>query len=172
MQTSEIDLTQFKPDIFNLWHHRWFLLTCGNFEEGHFNTMTVSWGSFGIMWNKPFAQVVVRPTRFTYEFMEKYNQFTLSSFPEKYRKALNLLGSKSGRGVDKIKISGLNPVASNKVKSPVFAEADLTLECRKIYWNDLNPANFLSPQIGEHYSKNDHHREYFGEIVSLTDKRE
>lgn len=172
MQVSKIDLNDFTPDIFNLWNNRWFLLTCGDYKKGDFNTMTVSWGSFGIMWNKPFAQVVVRPTRYTYEFMEKYDNFTLSSFSEKHRKELSFLGSKSGRAVDKIKISGLKPIASEKVSSPVFAEADLTIECRKIYWHDFKPENFLSPEIITHYKHEDFHREYFGEIINLNDSRQ
>ncbi len=70
--------------------------------------MTVAWGYFGIMWNKPMAVVVVRPTRFTFEFMEKYDTFTLTAFDKKFKKDLNLLGTKSGRDGDKIAETGSN----------------------------------------------------------------
>ena len=64
----------------HLWNKQWLLLTAGDFEAGRFNSMTIGWGSLGTMWGRPFAQVVVRPTRYTYEFMEKYDSFTVRVF--------------------------------------------------------------------------------------------
>jgi flavin reductase (DIM6/NTAB) family NADH-FMN oxidoreductase RutF len=49
------------------------VLTAGNPEE--FNMMTVAWGSIGRMWSKPFAQIVVRPQRYTRQFLEKSDSF-------------------------------------------------------------------------------------------------
>jgi flavin reductase (DIM6/NTAB) family NADH-FMN oxidoreductase RutF len=121
----------------------------------------------GIMWNRPFVQVVVRPTRYTYSFTEEFDSFTLCAFSEEYREALNILGSKSGRDGDKIAASGLTPVASRCIPAPAFAEAELTLECRKIYWDDLEPKRFLDPAIERNYSKNDYHRVYFGQILRI-----
>ncbi|OQX83491.1 hypothetical protein B6D60_10405 [candidate division KSB1 bacterium 4484_87] len=132
-----------------------------------YNTMTVAWGSFGVMWNKPFAHVVVRPTRFTFEFMEKFDTFTLTGFPEKFRDALTLLGTKSGRDGDKISEAGLTPIAATKVAAPAFAEADLVVECRKIYWQDFDPGHFQDKSIDENYPLKDYHRIYFGEIISI-----
>jgi flavin reductase (DIM6/NTAB) family NADH-FMN oxidoreductase RutF len=129
--------------------------------------MTVSWGSLGTMWNKPFAMVVVRPTRYTYQLMEKYETFTLCAFPEQHRKALSLLGSKSGRDGDKIAESGLTPEAATIVAAPCFAEAELVLECRKIYWDDYDPTHFLDPAINRMY-RNDYHRIYFGQVLAIT----
>jgi flavin reductase (DIM6/NTAB) family NADH-FMN oxidoreductase RutF len=143
------------------------LLTSGDFAAGHFNTMTVGWGSLGVMWRRPFAQVVVRPTRYTYEFMEQYDTFTLSAFAETYRQALQLLGTKSGRDGDKIAEAGITPIASTLVPAPGFAEADLVIECRKMYWQDMAPAQFLDPAIENHYAKKDYHRIYFGEVVTI-----
>jgi flavin reductase (DIM6/NTAB) family NADH-FMN oxidoreductase RutF len=143
------------------------LLTSGDFAAGRFNTMTVGWGSLGVMWGRPFVQVVVRPTRYTYGFMEQYDTFTLCAFPEAYRQALQLLGTKSGRDGDKIAEAGLTPVASTQVAAPGFAEADLIVECRKMYWQDMDPAHFLDPTIDNHYAKKDYHRVYFGEVVAI-----
>ncbi len=151
----------------DLWHNQALLLTAGDFAAGHFNTMTVGWGSFGAIWGKPFAQVVVRPTRYTYGFMEQHPTFTLCAFPESYDDAVQLLGTKSGRDGDKIAEAGLTPVAASVVAAPAFAEAELVIECRKIYWQDLDPAHFLDPQIQSHYPKRDYHRVYFGEIVAI-----
>ena len=124
MGFHEVKIDYYKTDIFELWNNRWFLLTSGDFNSGQYNTMTVSWGSFGIMWNKPFAQVVVRPTRYTYEFTEKFDTFTLCSFSEKYRRALNILGSKSGRTVDKIKIRP-SPTCYPCCSDPLFIVGEL-----------------------------------------------
>jgi flavin reductase (DIM6/NTAB) family NADH-FMN oxidoreductase RutF len=92
--------------------------------------MTVAWGSMGVMWGKPFAQVVVRPVRYTFEFMEQYDSFTLCAFPAEYRQTLLMLGTKSGRDGDKIAESGLTPVVSANVAAPGFAEAELIVELR------------------------------------------
>ena len=75
------------------------LLTAG--EKGNYNTMTVSWGMLGELWGKDMVTVFVRPQRYTYEFMEKYDNFTLSFFGSEYRRALSFCGSKSGRDFDK-----------------------------------------------------------------------
>jgi flavin reductase (DIM6/NTAB) family NADH-FMN oxidoreductase RutF len=167
MVRHDISIKDFDTKIFHAWDKKWFLLTSGDFTKNDYNSMTVAWGSFGVMWNKPFAQVVVRPTRYTYEFMEKYDSFTLTAFPADYKKALQLLGSKSGRDGDKIAESGLTPIASQKIAAPVFEEAHLILECQKIYWQDFDPSNFIDPGIEKNYPKKDYHRIYFGEIVTI-----
>jgi len=153
---------------FHIWNDGWFLLSAGDFAKRDFNTMTVSWGSFGTMWNWPYAQVVVRPTRHTFGFMERHATFTLSAFPPSYRETLRFLGTKSGRDGDKIAEAGLTPMASTRVAAPSFAEADLVVECRKLYWHDIDPTHFLDPAIEENYPARDYHRAYFGEIVVVT----
>ena len=152
----------------HVWAEQWFLLSAGDYAKGEFNTMTVAWGSFGTMWSRPFAQIAVRPSRHTFGFLKRYDSFTLSAFPNKHRKALKLLGTKSGRDGDKIAEAGLTPMASTRVASPCFAEADLVLECRKLYWQDLDPGHFLDPAIEEIYSGKDYHRVYFGKIVAVS----
>jgi flavin reductase (DIM6/NTAB) family NADH-FMN oxidoreductase RutF len=165
---SSINDWMIKPH--DLWNNQWLLLTSGDYAGGHFNTMTVAWGSFGTMWKKPFAQIVVRPSRYTWEFTEKYDTFTLCAFPERYRPALQLLGSKSGRDSDKIAQSGLTPIASDKVAAPGFDEAELIVECRKIYYDDFKPQNFISDDIEKQYPLKDYHRLYFGEIETIREK--
>jgi len=152
---------------FHLWAERWFLLAAGDFAAGDYNAMTVSWGSLGTMWGRPFVQIVVRPTRHTFGFLERHDTFTLSAFDERYRDALNLLGSRSGREGDKIAAAGLTPAASAHVAAPSFAEADLVLECRKIYWQDFEPRRFLDPSIARLYEAQDYHRAWFGEILAV-----
>jgi flavin reductase (DIM6/NTAB) family NADH-FMN oxidoreductase RutF len=81
---------------------------------------------------------------------------------------LNFLGKKSGRDMDKIKESGLTPQSAKIIASPVFEEAILQIECKKIYWGDLNPQNFIANYIRPLYPINDYHRMYFGEIVHIS----
>lgn len=167
MTRHPIPIARFMVKPHHLWSTQHLLLTSGDFAEGRFNAMTVGWGSVGVMWGKPFVQVVVRPTRYTYEFMERYDTFTVCAFPREHSPALDLLGSKSGRDGNKVAESGLTPTASTKVAAPSYREAELTLECRKIYWDDMERSHFLDPHIEENYSRLDYHRIYYGEIVAV-----
>ena len=168
MDRKGIDVSNLLVRAHQLWADQWMLLTGGDFTQDRFNCMTVAWGSLGTMWGKPFVQVVVRHSRYTLEFMEGYDTFTLSAFPNEQRKALQLLGSRSGRDGDKIAESGLTPTAATVVAAPCYAEAELVIESRKIYWQDMDAANFLDPKIEKNYPKKDYHRIYFGEIVAVT----
>jgi flavin reductase (DIM6/NTAB) family NADH-FMN oxidoreductase RutF len=154
-----------------LWSEQWMLLTAGDFPSKKFNTMAVGWGALGTMWGKPFAHVVVRPTRYTHEFMERYDAFTLCAFPEKYRKAVQLLGSKSGRDSDKIAESGLTPIASAKIAAPGFAEAELIMECRRIYRGQVDPRGFADKELDKNYPQKDYHTIYYGEILAVFGDR-
>jgi flavin reductase (DIM6/NTAB) family NADH-FMN oxidoreductase RutF len=172
MSREKIAIESLQVRSHNLWAGQWLLLSSGDFSAGRYNTMTVAWGSLGTMWGKPFAQVVVRPSRYTYEFMEQYDTFTLCCFAETHKKALSLLGSRSGRDGDKIRASGLTPSAPVTVSAPVFEEAELVIECRKIYWEDFDPARFLVPEIEQSYPNHtDYHRAYFGEILHVEGER-
>ncbi len=173
LHTITLDRFKFDPMIIK---NRWLLLAAGDFKPDKaadalkpktYNAMTISWGSVGQIWNKLFFQVVVRPSRYTYELMEKCDGFTLSVLPGTLKPALNLLGSKSGRDGDKIAASGLHPIASRLVSAPSFQEAELVVECKKIYWQDIDPKHFLDSGIEEHYPKKDYHRVYFGEILAV-----
>lgn len=162
----EIKNLQIKPHY--LFHHQWVLLTAGDFSMKDFNTMTIGWGAIGTMWSRPFAFVAVRFSRYTFTFMEKHDTFTLTAFPEEYHQALSLLGTKSGRDGDKIAESGLTPIAANVVAAPAFEEAEIVVECKKIYANDLNPAHFIDEDIYRHYPNRDFHRIYYGEILHAS----
>jgi len=155
----------FKP-IAN-WNGQGMLLTSGDFNTAHFNAMTVGWGSLGVMWGLPFVQVVVRPVRYTFQFIEKYDTFTVCAFSETYAPALHLLGNKSGRDGDKISESGLTPIPSLKVAAPGYEQAALILECKKLFWEDMDKEKFLDPRLEKKYPSKDYHRMYYGEILSI-----
>jgi flavin reductase (DIM6/NTAB) family NADH-FMN oxidoreductase RutF len=171
MERYPIPFEKFVVKVHARWAEQGLLLTAGDFFEGRFNTMTVGWGSFGTMWGKPFVQVVVRPTRYTYEFMTTYDTFTLCGFPKKYQRIMELLGTKSGRDGDKIAEARITPIAASQVAAPGFAEAELIVECRKMYWDDFDPKHFLNPAIENNYPLKDYHRMYFGEIVAISGER-
>ena len=162
-----IDPYHIDESVFRLLDKDWMLITAG--VTGHFNTMTASWGGFGILWNQPVAFIFVRPPRYTFRFLEEYNGFTLCFFNEEYRDVLNFCGSKSGRDTDKMGNSGLSPheTASGNI---YFKEARLVIECQKIYYQDLQPGNFLNPVIESNYPKKDYHRMYIGRIEKILIK--
>jgi flavin reductase (DIM6/NTAB) family NADH-FMN oxidoreductase RutF len=159
-------------NTFKLINEDWMLITAGHIKSSEtFNTMTASWGGLGILWRKKVAFSFVRPTRHTYKFMEKSDSYTLSFFDEKYRKALTICGSLSGKDLDKVSKAGLTPLEMPQ-DSVTFNEARMVLVCRKLYFQDLDPHHFLDPSIDENYPKKDYHRMYIGEITSAYIKQD
>ncbi len=157
---------QLTDNPFKLIGADWMLITAGTKQS--FNTMTASWGGMGVLWQKQVTFCFVRPTRYTYEFMERSENFTLSFFEERYRKALNFCGSHSGRDTDKVKETGLTP--AGKDGFVYFDEARLVLACKKLYFQDFNPGHFLEQRIHDLYPAKDYHRMYVGEIISCLKK--
>jgi flavin reductase (DIM6/NTAB) family NADH-FMN oxidoreductase RutF len=156
-------------NLFSLLDDDWMLITGGNL--GSFNTMTASWGGFGILWNKPVAFVFIRPQRYTLGFMEKHEYFTLSVFGEEYRDILNICGSVSGRDTDKIAETGLTPVETEN-KGVFFQQANLYMECRKLYRDRITPGNFIMQEVNrKHYKNNDHHYMFIAEITTCMSKQ-
>lgn len=162
MSFKEIDIKELEFSPFEKIGKQWMLITAGNKES--FNTMTASWGGLGVLWNKNVAFTFIRPSRFTFEFCEREEFFTLTFFPEKYRKALSFCGSKSGRDFDKCKETGLTPVFD--AEAPYFEEAELTLVCKKLYAQDMDKACVADSAVNANYGENEPmHKMYVGEIV-------
>jgi flavin reductase (DIM6/NTAB) family NADH-FMN oxidoreductase RutF len=163
-----IDPVRLRLTAVGAWKERGGLLAAGDFASGSFNFMTVGWGSVGYFWRRPLAMIMVRPSRYTYEFVEKYPDFTLNLLPAEYARQVAWCGAHSGRTEDKAKATGLTPTASRSVAAPCFAEAELVLECRKAYWAELEPAHFLADFIESNYPAKDYHRLYLGEILAAS----
>lgn len=162
---EEIDPKSLPDNIFGLLDDEWMLVTAGT--EQSFNTMTASWGGFGILWQKPIAIIFIRPHRYTYSFVENNDRFTLTFFPDKYRSILNYCGQNSGKDVDKVKESGLT---TYKLKSGSisFEEAKIIIECKKMYADDLKPEKFIKRDIlQQHYPAKDYHKMFIGEIEHI-----
>ena len=148
------------------------LLTAGTADRC--NTMTIGWCQLGRMWNTRSCTVCVRPERYTYQFMEEQEYFTVSVLPAEQKSAMALCGTKSGRDMDKIKECGLT-VRTGEHGAPFFEEAELVLVCRKLYVQDMDPACVLPagekvilPYYG---AKGGWHRVYTGEIVEAWSAR-
>ena len=128
------DWKQVKPEeltsnTFELIGKDWMLVTANS--NGKVNTMTASWGGLGIMWGKPVAFVVIRPQRYTKEFVDNASTFSLTFFSKEYKKQLSYLGSVSGRDEDKITNSGLTLESADS--TPYFAEGKLVLKLKKLF---------------------------------------
>ena len=155
-----------KENAFELIGKEWMLITAGNKE--HCNMMTASWGGIGWLWNKPVAFVFVRPERATYPLIEENEYLTLSflGHSEAMRKVYNFCGSKSGRDYDKAKETGLTAEATEN-GCVTFSQARLTLECRKLYKDNLKPEGFIDKSLTQWYggAKGGYHDVYVLEIT-------
>lgn len=158
----EIETDFIKENIFKLIRNDWMLITAGVMDD--YNTMTASWGGFGVLWHKDICFCFIRPRRFTFKFMEKYDNFTLSFFDKNYRGALSFCGMKSGRDVDKTERTDLTPLEGTG-GSVYFKEARMVIECKKIYYQDVIPENLLDDELKKHYPEKNYHRMYVGEII-------
>lgn len=153
-------------DVFKLIGKDWMLVTAGNADC--YNTMTASWGGFGWLWNRPVAFVFIRPERYTHDFIEANERMTLSFYDEQYRQALQLCGSKSGRDIDKAAEAGLTPVPTES-GSMTFAQARLTVECRKIFKTEMTDESILEKSVLERWYSNGEglHTVYIVEIENV-----
>lgn len=159
---KQTDIKALKESAVSLFDDKWALITAGNKES--YNTMTASWGAMGELWNKDVCFIFIRPQRYTYEFTEREEFFTVSFFPEDYKKALAFCGRNSGRDCDKAKETGLTPKEIGS--SMTFEESEIVLLCKKLYIQDISPDGFIDETIdGSCYPQKDYHRMYVGEIV-------
>lgn len=143
----------------------WMLITAGT---DSYNTMTASWGQMGSLWGhgggRQVVTIYVRPTRYTKEFVENNEYFSLSFFDEEYRKDLSYLGTVSGRDEDKVSKTKLTPCINEK--ATYFNEAKLVLICRKLYKQDIQEECYIDKDIiDDNYPLRDFHTMYIGEIV-------
>ncbi len=164
----EIDPLELEGNIFREIGKDWMLISAGN--EQAFNTMTASWGGMGVLWNANVTFAFVRPSRYTYGFLEKEKYYSLSFPGAAGRRALQICGSKSGRDTDKTAEAGLTPLFD--AQAPYFAEAEYSLVCRKLYYQDLDTAHCLDPTLMSSYKDGDVHRMYVGEIVKILKRVE
>lgn len=146
---------------------QWMLIGAG--EEGKANSMIGSWGFLGEMWGKDMAVCVVRPQRFTYEFIEKADTYALSFLTDQYAREKKIFGTQSGRDINKLGGGLLTPAF--KHGALYYEEAELVIFCRKVYVHDYREEEFLDKSLVEScYGKKDFHRVYYGEILEVISR--
>lgn len=150
-------------NITRLFAKDWALITAGNEQAA--NTMVGGWGGAGYMWKKPVVSCVIRPQRYTFEFVEREDRLTLCFLPEEYRAALTLCGKESGRDMDKFAAAGLTPAFYEGV--PFVAESRLVIVGRKLYADDLKKECFIDKGPLRYYEAGDFHRVYICEVEKI-----
>lgn len=167
MNFRELEAIKLQESTFKLIGTDWMLIT--GEKNGKINTMTASWGGLGIMWGKEVAFIVVRPQRYTKEFIDNDGYFTLTFFDEKYKKELKYLGTVSGRDEDKVTKSMLT--VSYIENNPYFEEGKLVLSCKKLYSQCLTADNFEDKTLlSKWYPNEDYHEMYIAEINKILIK--
>ncbi len=160
---------ELKENTFKLIGKDWMLITSKVNDVS--NSMTASWGAMGVMWGKPVVYVVVRPQRYTKEFIDVSEKFSLTFFDETYRKTLNYFGTVSGRDEDKITTSGLTLTYENGI--PYYEESKIAILCKNLYKQDLTKDSFINEElINLWYPKNDYHCLYIAEIETVLVKED
>ena len=152
-------------DAFDEFHRQWALVTAGS--PADHNSMTVSWGGVGSLWGKPVATVYIRPNRHTYGYFEANEYFTVSFYPEEYKKALGVMGSLSGRDCDKDAEAGLTAIPCGETVT--YKEARRTLLCRKLFAQDMKTENITPEVIRKFYGTEPAHKLYIGEIIEILE---
>ena len=163
MFDKKLEVKALQENPFHLIGTEWMLVTAQD-ASGKVNTMTASWGGVGVLWNKNVAFVFIRPQRYTREFIEQADSFSLCFLDESYRKQLSYLGTVSGRDEDKIAKAGLHTAHIGDV--PVFEEARLVLTIKKLYKQSFAPECFIDKSLDtQNYAQKDYHIMYIGEIT-------
>lgn len=158
---TEIKPVELNKSPFKLIGSDWMLITAE--KEGRVNTMTASWGGFGVMWGKNVTYVVIRPNRYTKEFVDNSDTFSLTFFDDSYKKQLSYLGSVSGRDEDKIEKSKLT--VGSYDNTPCFEEGNLVIICKKLYKQEFKPEGFIEKELDQKwYSEKDYHTLYISEV--------
>lgn len=167
MAFKTVDPKKLDTNFFHAIDDQWMLVTAG--DDKKMNTMTASWGGVGILWNKNVTFAFIRESRYTLEFVDNNDFYTLSFFGNKMMKELGYCGSHSGRDVDKLKETGLVPVFGDK--APYFEQAELVVICKKLYRQKIEKDCFIDQEIiNKSYPNGDWHYGFVGEIVKVLQK--
>ena len=159
---------ELKKNPFEMIGKDWLLITAGTKESC--NAMTASWGGVGEMWGKHVVYLVIRPQRYTKEFVDRQEQLSVCVLPDSYRSVYNYMGQASGRDEDKIAKSGLTVAFEDGV--PFFQESSTVFLCRKLFAQPFEEASFLDPSLIEKwYPEKDYHTLYICEIQKVLVKQ-
>lgn len=163
MKFDKVDVKTIDKNVISLFDDNWALISAGTTEKG-FNTMTASWGGLGKLWAKNVCFIFIRPQRYTLEFVDNNDTFSVSFFGSEYKKALAFCGRNSGRDVDKMKETGL--IAFDIDSTIGFEQAQIVLTCKKLAVQDIDPTGFIDASVDGNYPDKDYHKMFVGEIIS------
>ncbi len=156
---------EIQENLFTAINDDWMLISAMK-ENGSFNTMTASWGGFGIMWGRSVCVCVIRPQRYTLEFVNEAERLTFSFLEEGHREALSICGSKSGRDCDKIAEAKLTPVTDGDIVG--FEQARMIVSGKKLYCDVIKEDGFIDKSIiSSKYPLKDYHRVFVCEIEKV-----
>ena len=158
-----IDPRSIKDNLIKCLAEEWALITAGGSDN--YNMMTASWGFFGEMWGSDSIAMVVRPQRYTMDFIENNDYFTVSFYGDK-KDVHKICGSKSGREVNKTKETGLTPVSNDKYV--YFKEARMVLIVKKQFVQQMKEEAFTDKTvIDKWYPEKDYHNMIIGKIEKV-----
>jgi flavin reductase (DIM6/NTAB) family NADH-FMN oxidoreductase RutF len=164
----EIRPEEFNQSPFRMIGRDWMLITAEH--DSKINAMTASWGGFGVMWSKNVAFIVIRPQRYTKQFVDNSDRFSLCFFDSTYRKQLNYIGSVSGRNENKIEKAQLSVLYMDN--TPYYEEAKTVIFCRKLYAQEFRPECFIAGELNDKwYPDSDHHTLYISEVAKILSKK-
>lgn len=167
MGFKQVNVEKLKFNPFEKIGTEWMLITAG--QEASYNTMTASWGGIGVLWGRNVVTTYIRPQRYTKEFVDANELFTITFFNQKYKNALSLLGSTSGRNGDKVKQAGLTPYFLEGTTA--FEEANMIWVCKKLYHDKFHQECFDEMEAETNcYPEKDYHMVYISEIVKAFEK--
>ena len=162
---KEIKAQDIKGNLIDKIANEWMLISAGN--KNGYNMMTASWGFVGEMWGKDSVIAMIRPQRYTMQFVDKNDYFAFSFYGDN-KDIHKVCGSKSGRDCNKTEETGLPPVfADNTV---YFEEANLVIICKKQYADSLKEENFTVSEPLKWYENKDYHNMIFGSIEKVLIK--
>ena len=164
---KEISAREIKDNLIEIISDEWMLVSSGNRDS--YNMMTASWGFAGEMWGKDCAIAMIRSQRYTYEFMNKNDNFALSFYGSGGKDVIHkICGSKSGRDVDKAALTGLTPIFD--CNTVYFEQARLVIICKKQYVQPMKKEFFTTGEPLRWYPAEDYHTMFIGEIQKVLIK--
>jgi flavin reductase (DIM6/NTAB) family NADH-FMN oxidoreductase RutF len=170
---KQISIEEISDSVFTLAGKDIYAVTAG--AKGQYNSMIGSGGGMGLLFKKPVIWCVIQQRRYTLELIFKEQAYTISYFPDEYKKQMMFLGSKTGRDSDKMKeveLTGIETPSGNMS----YKEARLIFECKLLQVTTPCLNDFYTQEakdwINEMYKDPNEIRKYvFGEIVHIWVKK-
>ena len=118
------------------------------------NVFTVGW--VGTVCTKPpMLSISVRPERLSHKYISETMEFTVNMPTSKLTKAVDYVGVRSGKTVDKIKEMNFTMKEGTNVISPYIDECPVSIECKVKTVLQLGTHDcFIAEVVGSHVNKN------------------